>query len=77
MRGRLTFGTKAGADSRPDPVCRRPSKRVNWPEAPVVDGPRARPAVSAVRARGALDALHGATARLASVRGMPCGRWSS
>ena len=43
----------------------------------MVDGPRARPAVSALRARGALDALQGATARPAPVRGMPCGRWSS
>ena len=43
----------------------------------MVDGPRGRPAVSAVRARSALDALQGATARPAPVRGMRRGRWSS
>ena len=43
----------------------------------MVHGPRARPAVSARRARSALDALQRPTARLALVRGMPCGRWSS
>ena len=43
----------------------------------MVDGPRARPAVSALRARGALDALQGATARPAPVRGLRRGRWSS
>ena len=36
----------------------------------MVDGPRARPAVGAVRARGALDVLQGAAARPAPVRGM-------
>ena len=43
----------------------------------MVDGPRARPAVGVVRARGALDALQGGTARPAPVRGMRRGRWSS
>ena len=42
-----------------------------------VDGPPAMPAVSALRACGALDALQEATVRPAPVRGMPCGRWSS
>ena len=43
----------------------------------MVDGPRARLAVRAARARGALDVLQGAAARPAPVRGMHRARWSS
>ena len=74
-RGRRTFGTTPGAGSSPGPDC--PRSTASRPEAPVVDGPRGRPAVGVVRARGALDVLQGAAARPATVRGMRRMRWSS
>ena len=43
----------------------------------MVDGPRTRPAVGALRARGALDVLQGPAPRPTPVRGMARTRWSS
>ena len=74
-RGCRTCGTTTGAGTNPGPDC--PRSTASRPEALVVDTPRARPAVGAVRARGALDVLQGPAAGLALVRGMRRARWSS
>ena len=59
--GCRTLGTTPSASTSPGPDCSRST--VSRAEAPVLDGPRARPAVRAVRARGTLDVLQGAAAR--------------
>ena len=77
---RRTSGTTPGGDSRRTSVCKSPSRRERQPAAAVVDGPRARPTVSAVRPLCTRDAVQGAAARPPPVQSMgrqPCGRWSS
>ena len=78
-RGRRILGATPSASTSPGPDCPRstpsPPKAAvaTSPQAPVVDGRRARPAVCAVRGRGALDVREAASPT--PPRGMWRARW--